>query len=183
MRRSCRDSDGLLLEAGHAGSQRRGTQACCRSFKAAAFVQRPVQIEALKSAAYKVDLFQRELNDTFILALAQLEAKRIHDMLLLHIAHRVPEERSLAAVLAELGAPDTLLDTGGEWLWRKNLSAMFGGDGVRSAPAVRPIVGTLVDLHLHEAIAVVVKYWADGTVDGDEVPVDAAESRGLGVLV
>ena len=60
--------------------------------------------------AYKVQVIDHLLLNRHLIALSQLETKCLNDVLLLHIGHRVPKQRRLTVVVAELGASDTLFD-------------------------------------------------------------------------
>jgi hypothetical protein len=118
-----------------------------------------------------------------VITFAQLEPVGGDDMLPFPAGHAVVEEHRLAVVvlealaaLADLVTLDFLLVVPeGVLIGDRRATAAQGILVIRGAP--------LVDLHLHEAIALVVAHLSKGAVDRDVVEVRPARADQLGVEV
>ena len=122
------------------------------------------------------------LVDDGVLAVVQLEAQGVDDVVLLNLRHGVPEELGLAEVLLELGAAGTSLDAG-HLLGVLEVTALLVGGGRAGVEAVGVVVdGTTGDGVAHGTVAVEVHDRADRAVDGKLLEVDT-ETRDLGIEV
>lgn len=108
--------------------------------------------------------------------------ERTNHVRLLVVGERVHEELGLVIMLLELFAPYALLDAG-NLLSELEVAAMVRRDRWSGVEAVRPVVNlTFVDVMVHLAVAVEVHDGANGTIDGQLLPVHS-ETRDLSVEV
>ena len=123
------------------------------------------------------------LDDALHLDLAELERVGVDDVVLLDLAHAVPEQGRLGVLVVRAPLPDL---GAGDRLRHVDVAAVLGAgeDGAAAADAVRQVGrAAVVDGLLHEPVAEVVVHRGSRPVDRDLLEVGAAEPGELRVEV